>query len=72
MSILTPVQSEKLTALASALVDQGAARVLVEPLERSTGYWFGGGNIIRDRYGSVLICGRYRVYGDSRTGIHSG
>jgi hypothetical protein len=72
MSILTPIQTEKLTALASALIDQEAARVLVEPLERSTGYWFGGGNIIRDRDGSVLSCGRYRVYGDSRTGIHSG
>lgn len=72
MPILTPVQTEKLTALASALIDQNAARVLVEPLERSTGYWFGGGNVIRDRDGSVLISGRYRVYGDSRTGVHSG
>lgn len=72
MSILTKQQSEKLTALASALIDQDAARILIEPLERSTGYWFGGGNVIRDRDGSVLISGRYRVYGDSRTGVHSG
>jgi len=72
MSCLTPVQSEKLTALASALVDQGAARLLIEPLQRGTGYWFGGGNVIEDRDGSILICGRYRNYGDSRTGIHSG
>lgn len=72
MSILNPLQTEKLTALASALINQEAARILVEPLERSTGYWFGGGNIIRDHDGSVLICGRYRVYGDSRTGVHSG
>lgn len=72
MSILTPVQTEKLIGLASALIDQETARILVEPLEHSTGYWFGGGNIIRDRDGSVLISGRYRVYGDSRTGVHSG
>ncbi len=72
MPLLTQTQSEKLTALASALIDQRAARVLVEPLERSTGFWFGGGNVIRDRDGSVLLCGRYRVYGDSRTGVHSG
>ncbi len=72
MSILNPLQTEKLTALASALINQEAARILVEPLERSSGCWFGGGNIIRDRDGSVLICGRYRVYGDSRTGVHSG
>ncbi len=72
MAILTSIQTEKLTALASALIDQEAARVLVEPLQRATGYWFGGGNVIRDRDGAVLLCGRYRVYGDSRTGIHSG
>lgn len=70
--ILTETQKEKLTNLASALIDQDSARVLVEPLERSTGYWFGGGNVILDHDGSVLICGRYRVYGDSRTGVHSG
>lgn len=65
-------QKTKLRALASALIDQEAARVLVEPLERSSGYWFGGGNVVRDRDGSILLCGRYRVYGDSRTGVHSG
>lgn len=72
MSLLTPTQAEKLTALAAALIDQDAARILVEPLERSTGYWFGGGNVIRDHDGAILLSGRYRVYGDSRTGVHSG
>ena len=72
MPLLTPIQTEKLTALAAALIDQDAARILVEPLERSTGYWFGGGNVIRDRDGAIMISGRYRVYGDSRTGVHSG
>lgn len=69
---LSPAQKERLLALGAALIDQKAARILVEPLERSTGYWFGGGNVVRDRDGSVLLCGRYRVYGDSRTGVHSG
>ncbi len=72
MSLLSPLQAEKLTALASALIDQKAARVLVEPYDRSTGHWFGGGNILRDRDRSFLICGRYRNYGDSRTGVGSG
>jgi hypothetical protein len=69
---LSPEQTQGLLALGSALINQKAARVLVEPLERSSGYWFGGGNLVRDRDGSVLLCGRYRVYGDSRTGVHSG
>ena len=64
--------SNKLTALASALVDQGSARILVEPQDRSTGYWFGGGNVVQDRDGSILIAGRYRNYGDSRTGVGAG
>lgn len=72
MSLLSPLQAEKLTALASALVDQHAARVLVEPYDSSTGHWFGGGNLLRDRDGSFLICGRYRNYGDSRTGVGAG
>lgn len=62
----------KLRALASALVDQEKARVIVEPQDRSTGYWFGGGNVIQDADGSFLICGRYRNYGDSRTGVGAG
>lgn len=72
MALLTPTQTEKLTNLATALIDQTAARLLIEPLERSTGFWFGGGNVIRDRDGTLLVSGRYRVYGDSRTGVHSG
>ena len=64
--------SQKLTALASALVDQQNARILIEPQDRSTGYWFGGGNLIQDIDGSVLIAGRYRNYGDSRTGVGAG
>ena len=70
--MLTEVQKQKLTTLATELIDQKAARTLVEPQARETGYWFGGGNIVQDRDGSILICGRYRNYGDSRTGVGAG
>ncbi|MDF1858588.1 MAG: hypothetical protein P1U87_00160 [Verrucomicrobiales bacterium] len=70
--MLTDEQKQKLTTLAGELINQEAARVLVEPQDRSTGYWFGGGNVIQDRDGSILICGRYRNYGDSRTGVGAG
>lgn len=63
---------QRLFALASALVDQENARILVEPQAKSSGYWFGGGNVIRDRDGSILISGRCRNYGDSRTGVGAG
>lgn len=69
---LTPDQKAKLTALASELINQNKARILVEPQAPGTGYWFGGGNVIQDRDGSILICGRYRNYGDSRTGVGAG
>ncbi|MEM9281092.1 MAG: exo-alpha-sialidase [Verrucomicrobiota bacterium] len=70
--MLTEEQSQKLTALAGELINQENARLLVEPQDRSTGYWFGGGNAVQDRDGSILIAGRYRNYGDSRTGVGAG
>jgi hypothetical protein len=63
---------EKLLRLLEALIDQRKARVLVAPQAASTGYWFGGGNIVRDRTGTLWIVGRYRNYGDSRTGLGAG
>ncbi len=62
----------KLIALGQALIDQQVARVVVEPYARGSGFWFGGGNIIRDPDGGVLIVGRYRNPGDSRTGVELG
>ena len=70
--MLDSTHHDKLRDLAAALVDQEKARILVEPQDRSTGYWFGGGNVIQDSDGSILICGRYRNYGDSRTGVGAG
>ncbi|MEM1297027.1 MAG: hypothetical protein AAGH89_16800, partial [Verrucomicrobiota bacterium] len=67
-----PESSENLIRLAKALIDQENARVLVPPQDNSTGYWFGGGNVVQAPDGSVLIIGRYRNYGDSRTGVGAG
>ncbi|MFV1995402.1 MAG: exo-alpha-sialidase [Verrucomicrobiales bacterium] len=70
--MISDSRKQKLVALSRALVDQDKARVLVEPQDRSSGYWFGGGNVVRDRDGSILLCGRYRNFGDSRTGVGAG
>ena len=70
--MITDDQKQKLTQLATELIDQENARTIVEPQDRSTGFWFGGGNVIQDRDGSILIAGRFRNYGDSRTGVGAG
>jgi hypothetical protein len=45
----------------------------VQPTEDADGFWFGGGNCVRDpRDGSLLLIGRYRDAGDSRTGVSAG
>jgi hypothetical protein len=72
MSMLTASQQERLTALLTALIDQEAARVIVEPQARATGFWFGGGNTVQDDDGTLWVCGRYRNFGDSRTGLAAG
>ena len=65
-------QIEKLEQLAHALVDQKAASVVVPPKQNSTGFWFGGGNMIESAEGDLYLVGRYRNYGDSRTGVGAG
>jgi len=72
MSYLNPVQQDRLAALLAALIDQQAARVLVDPQRRATGFWFGGGNTVQDTDGALWVCGRYRNFGDSRTGLAAG
>jgi len=62
----------KLIAVGRLLLNQQEARVLVPPRAAEPGFWFGGGEICRDRDGSLLLCGRYRNGGDSRTGIEAG
>ena len=46
--------------------------MLVPPRAEEPGFWFGGGDVCRDADGSLLLCGRYRNGGDSRTGIEAG
>jgi hypothetical protein len=62
----------KLARLGQALIDQEQAQVIVPPLKPSSGFWFGGGNLVEGPDGTLYLCGRYRTYGDSRTGLHVG
>ncbi len=64
--------AERLVRLATALVDQERARVLVPPKAADSGYWFGGGNAMRREDTTWYVVGRYRNPGDSRTGVAAG
>lgn len=63
---------KRLTEFSQALINQEQARVIVEPQQRASGFWFGGGNMIEDDDGVLYVVGRYRNAGDSRTGVASG
>ncbi len=54
------------------LVDQEAARVIVPPKSNESGFWFGGGNLVKGPDGFLYLVGRYRNAGDSRTGLDAG
>ena len=72
---MNPMSSEiasRLRRFCEALIDQQGARVIVEPQQRESGFWFGGGNMIESPDGKLLTVGRYRNAGDSRTGVASG
>ncbi|MDA0334561.1 MAG: exo-alpha-sialidase [bacterium] len=71
-SVLHPSQEARLLRLARSLVDLGRGQVLVQPTRQAEGFWFGGGNVVRDTDGSLLLLGRYRDAGDSRTGLAAG
>lgn len=62
----------RLGRLAHAVVDDDRAHIAVRPTRSSDGFWFGGGNCVRDADGSLLLIGRYRDAGDSRTGLAAG
>lgn len=70
--MLSQMLEQKLIAFAQTLVDQQAARVIVPPQQPKTGYWFGGGNMRQSEDGTLYVVGRYRNYGDSRTGVGAG
>ncbi|MCP4640043.1 MAG: exo-alpha-sialidase [bacterium] len=61
-----------LLRLLEALIDQDKARVIVPPNEAASGFWFGGGNVAADATGTLWLIGRYRNFGDSRTGLKAG
>ncbi len=64
--------SRRLIQVGRRLVSQVDADILVGPRAEEQGFWFGSGNICRDRDGSLLLCGRYRNGGDSRVGLEAG
>ena len=72
MKTLSAQNLNQLKELGIRLMDQHAARIIVPPLGKSYGYWFGGGNLIFDQDGEILISGRFRNEGDARTGTGSG
>lgn len=72
VSALSDAQARALTRFLTALIDQERARVLVPAYRPSTGHWFGGGNLIQLADGTLMLSGRYRNYGDSRTGLGAG
>jgi hypothetical protein len=72
MDGLSRTQEGCLRELLAALVDQVRARVLVPPYESAPGFWFGGGSLATDPGGRIWLSGRYRNYGDSRTGLRAG
>ncbi len=72
MQELTTLQKTCLTNLLTALINQENARILVPSYEQKSGFWFGGGNLVQDQDGAIWLSGRYRNYGDSRTGLEAG
>ena len=73
MKELNLALQKKLARLGRAVIDQDRARVLVQPTRDRDGYWFGGGNLSRDPGDdALLLIGRYRDAGDSRTGLAKG
>ncbi len=72
MNTLSQDAREKLSAFAKTLVDQDAAKPIVFPRENREGFWFGAGNLSIGPDGAMYLIGRYRNFGDSRTGLDAG
>lgn len=72
MPPLSTEDEAALIRLATTMVNQEAAHIIVEPQQRDSGFWFGGGNMVQAPDGSLLVVGRYRNAGDSRVGTTSG
>jgi hypothetical protein len=72
MQQLTTQQKTCLRHLLAELINQHQAPILVPAYQSQSGFWFGGGNIVRAQDGAIWLCGRYRNHGDSRTGLEAG
>ena len=72
MPQLTDQQLAVLKQLLAELVNQEKAHILIAPNQPAPGFWFGGGNVVQDQNGVIWLAGRYRNYGDSRTGLQAG
>ena len=72
MTPLTQPQQHALTTLLTHLIDQAKARIIIRPNQPADGYWFGGGQMVQGEGGLIWLSGRYRNYGDSRTGLGAG
>ena len=70
--MLNESHEKRLRDLLLALMDQKAAKVAVPPYRNAPGFWFGGGNAVRDDKGTIWLVGRYRNFGDSTTGLEAG
>ncbi len=69
---LPSAQLVQLRELGIRLISQHSAHITIPAQQKKFGYWFGGGNIIQQSDGRIIICGRYRNAGDSTTGTGAG
>jgi hypothetical protein len=72
MQPLTRQQEDALKNLLSRLIDQEQARIVAQPYQSAPGFWFGGGNLVQEKGGTIWLSGRYRNFGDARTGLKGG
>lgn len=72
MPTFTSHQRACLLKLLTELVNQEQAQILIPTYQTSAGFWFGGGKLVQDASGTIWLSGRYRNYGDSRTGLEAG
>lgn len=70
--MLNQAVKDRLIGFSQALINQEAARIIIEPQQRREGFWFGGGNLVEGRDGNFYLVGRYRNAGDSRLGLAAG
>ncbi len=62
----------RLLEVARLWIDQSKSSVIVPPQQPASGFWFGGGNLTHDPQGRLVLVGRYRNHGDSRSGLDAG